>query len=107
MPIVTEPSLARGSVTTSNLDSNTLKMTRGRAVEKVWPYCFAIGGLIVYAFYWKPNHPLAPNFRDVLTPMVGFGGSLAGFMLAAASVLITVRDRESSWYVKRAKEAGV
>lgn len=28
-------------------------------------------------------------------------------MLAAASILVTVKDRESSWYVKRAREAGV
>jgi hypothetical protein len=82
-------------------------MTRGKAVEKVWPYIVAIIALIVYLFYWQPTHPLQPNLRDVLTPMVSFGASLAGFMLAAASILITVRDRESSWYVKRAKEAGV
>jgi hypothetical protein len=53
--------------------------------------------------YFKAPLP-EQNFRDLLSSAASIGASAAGFMLTAASILVTLRD---SWYLKRIKQAGV
>lgn len=104
----TQSSKPGAGITPNSEDaSRTPRMTRGKAIERAWPYVTATAAAMFYLFVWRFRHSLPPNFRDVLAPVVSFGASTAGFMLASASILVTVRDRDSSWYVRRAKESGV
>jgi hypothetical protein len=77
-------------------------LTESRAFQKIWPYC---GSLVVAYLVWRyARHLLTSNFREALSSTVAMGASLSGFLLAAVSILVTIRG---SWYLKRAKQAGV
>ena len=53
-------------------------MTRGKAIERAWPYVTATAAAMFYLFVWRFRHSLPPNLRDVLAPVVSFGASTAG-----------------------------
>jgi hypothetical protein len=79
-------------------------MSRGKAIEIVWPQCVAITISVLYCWIWNPSHPIADTFRDVLSTTANAAVAGFGFLLAAAAILVGIRG---SWYKQRAQEAGV
>ena len=79
-------------------------MSRGKAIEIVWPQCVAITISVLYCWIWNPSHPVADAFRGVLSDTAKCGVSGFGFLLAAAAILVGIKG---SWYKQRAQEAGV
>lgn len=79
-------------------------MTRGKAWEIVSPYVAGIASACLYIWAWSPWHPVTNEFRDVLSAVATGAGSVFGFLLAGASLLVVIKG---SWYKARAKEAGV
>ena len=104
MPIASELSKMPSSSTEQNSagDSQSLKVTRRKALEIVWPYVVALANASLYHWAWNPL--VTATFRDVLSPMSRGAGTVFGFLLSAASLLVAVKG---SWYKQRAKEAGV
>jgi hypothetical protein len=79
-------------------------MSRGKAVENVWPYVAAMLISAAYSWLWAPHHAITSNFRDVLSSSSRAASSLFGFLLTSGSILVGIKG---SWYKQRAKEAGV
>jgi hypothetical protein len=68
----------------------------------MWPYVVAFIAALLMWKYGKDS--ITPNVKDLLSTTGGIGASIAGFLLTAASILVTIRG---SWFLKRAKQAGV
>ena len=79
-------------------------MSRGKAVQKVWPYALAILLAMLYGLIWSPRHPITASIRDVMSASSRAASSLFGFLLTSGSILVGIKG---SWYKQRAKEAGV
>jgi hypothetical protein len=80
------------------------RMSRGKALEKIWPCTLAVVVAAAYCWIWAPGHPIAATFRDIFSAVSRASSSLFGFLLAAASILVGIKG---SWYKLRSKEAGV
>src|ERR1035438_2133617 len=50
-------------------------MSRGKAIEIVWPQCVAITISVLYCWIWNPSHPVADAFRGVLSDTAKCGVS--------------------------------
>jgi hypothetical protein len=79
-------------------------MSRGKAVENVWPYAVAVLISAAYSWIWAPHHPIPSGLRDVLSSSSRAASSLFGFLLTSGSILVGIKG---SWYKQRAREAGV
>src|SRR5579864_7423846 len=105
MLTVTEQSEKRGSETAMNSEtgSGQTQISRAKAWEESWPY---LTGLLVMSGYAlvEPRIPVSPNLKDALIAVSALAGILAGFFLASAAILVTLKD---SWFMKRAVESGV
>jgi hypothetical protein len=85
-------------------DSRRAGMSRGKAIEIVWPQCVAITISVLYCWMWNPLHPVTDAFKDVLSDTATCAVSGFGFLLAASAILVGIKG---SWYKQRAQEAGV
>src|SRR5690348_10889960 len=105
MPTATEQSGTHGPpiVMNSVQDSGQGKISRAKAWEESWPY---FTGLLVTSGYALVENriPISPNLKDALIALSALAGILAGFFLASAAILVTLKD---SWFMKRAVESGV
>jgi hypothetical protein len=79
-------------------------MSRGKAIENVWPYVLGILVTAAYSWLWAPHRSISPNLRDILSSSSRAASSLFGFLLTSGSILVGIKG---SWYKQRAKEAGV
>lgn len=107
MSIVMEPSSPHLSGLEQSFDSDSggkHRLSRGRAVQHVWPYALSLSIAAASYFFWARSHPLFATFREVLNNVVSLAGAVFGFLLASAAILVGIRE---SWYLARAKQEGV
>jgi hypothetical protein len=95
---------SNASAQTSEGGTLSPEIARGKAAETAWPYLAGVIIALAHYWVWGRWHAIPSTLKETLSAVVSISGTVFGFMLAAASILVAIR---SSWYLKRAKEAGL
>ena len=103
MKSVIEQSETAGEHERKNSESATRGLTKGQALQVVWPYALGVSAAIAVTALSR-RLPTPREIKDVFIGVSATAGVVAGFMLTAASILTGLADRP---FIRSAKRAGV